>query len=143
MDHAPGCLARECEPYLGAIADRGLGYRAIDHPAAAVCTAMLKRYGLHSCGTFFMDADKVERRRSESAPGHGAENLRLEAWVFGDPADLTFSDPHELEQAVDRMVERPNVRRALVRLAAGGVRRHYTTDALAPRIIELVRQSLV
>jgi len=143
LHHAQTCLVRECEPYLASIADRSLGYRAIDHPAAAACTAMLQRYGLHTCGTFFMDADKVERRRSESAPGHGAENLRLEAWVFGDPADITFSDAQELEQAVDRMVERPNVRRALVRLAAAGVRRHYTTDALAPRIIELVRQSLV
>jgi glycosyltransferase involved in cell wall biosynthesis len=89
-----------------------------------------------------MAADEVQRRRAESAPGHDTERLRLEAWVFGDPADFTFSDAQELEQAVDRMVERPNVRRALTRSAAAGVRRHYTTTSLAPKIIDLVRRSL-
>ena len=142
MQHARECLARECEPNLSAIADRKLGYSVIDHPAAAAATAVRQRYGRNPSGTLFMSADEVQRRRTESAPGRDGEQLRLEAWVFGDPADLTFSDARELEQAVDRMIERPNVRRALSRLAAAGVRRHYTTTSLAPKIIDLVRRSL-
>lgn len=142
LDHARTCLARECEPYLGAIADRGLGYRAIDHPAAAVYTAMLQRYGMNTNGTIFMTADEVERRRAELAPDPAAEHDWSEACIFVDPANLTFSDAQELEEAVDRLIERPKVRRALARSAADRVRRHYTTDSLAPRIIELVRRSM-
>jgi hypothetical protein len=143
LEHARTCLARECEPYLSGIANRRLGYRAIDHPAAAAYTAMLQRYGMNTDGTVFMAADEVERRRAELSPDAAAEHGRSEACIFVDPANLTFSDAHELEEAVDRLIERPNVRRALARSAADRVRRHYTTDSLAPRIIELVRQSLV
>ena len=81
-------------------------------------------------------------RRAELSPDAAAEHGWSEACIFVDPANLTFSDAHELEEAVDRLIERPNVRRALARSAADRVRQHYTTDSLAPRIIELVRRSL-
>ena len=138
VDHARGCLARECEPHLGTIADQRLVYAGIDHPAAASCVAMLQRYGVSINTALQLKPDDVERRRAESPPANGRQEARL----FGDPADLSFSDSQEMEEAVERMMEHPNVRQALSRSVADRVRRHYTTASLAPKIIDLVRRSL-
>ncbi len=138
LHYARGCLARECEPQLGTVADRCLVYAAIDHPAAASCVAMLQRYGLSAAKALVFGADEAERRRAEPARANGREEARL----FGDPADLSFSDPQEMEEAVDRLIQHPNVRHALSRSVADRVRRHYTTASLAPKIIDLVRRSL-
>jgi len=138
VDHARSCLARECEPHLGTIAGRRLVYAGIDHPAAASCAAMMQRYGVPTDMAFVMKPDDVERRRAEPPPANGREEARL----FGDPSDLSFSDPQDMEDAVDRMLEHPDVRQALSRSVADRVRRDYTTASLAPKIIDLVRRSL-
>jgi len=138
VDYARECLARECEPFLGTIARRRLVYTGLDHPAAALCVAMLQQYGENTNGTLVIGADEVARRQAEPVSANGREEARL----FGDPADFSFSDPQEMEEAVDRLMERPNVRHALGSSVADRVRRHYTTVSLAPKIIDLVRRSV-
>ena len=105
LHYARGCLARECEPQLGTVADRCLVYAAIDHPAAASCVAMLQRYGLSADKALVFGADEAERRRAEPARANGREEARL----FGDPADLSFSGPQEMQEVVDRLVRIPGI----------------------------------
>ncbi|MHC4218452.1 MAG: hypothetical protein ACYSU7_08350 [Planctomycetota bacterium] len=136
-DYTLNRLVRESEPVIGRVADRRLGYRIVDHPEAMAVTALRQRYGQDPGPYLYVDADQIERRRSDDR----ANLDRDEAWLLGDPAEITFASAQDLERLVERAVERPAWRHGLSRSIARRAQGRCTTDRFAQRIIEHVRSS--
>jgi hypothetical protein len=136
-DYALNRLVRESEPVIGRVSDRRLGYRVADHPDAMAVTALRQRYGQDPDPYLYVDADQIERRRSDDR----ANLVRDEAWLLGDPAEITFATPQDLERLVERAVERPAWRNGLSRSIARRARGCCTSERFAHRIIQQVRSS--
>ncbi|MHC4427519.1 MAG: CgeB family protein [Planctomycetota bacterium] len=130
-------LAREREPAVCHVPSRKLGYRVVDHPEAMALVALYQRYGRDTGPFHYTTADQIAARRA----GDGADLDRDDAWLLGDSAQITFATPQELEQLVERAVERPVWRDNISEAIARRARERYTTDRFAQRIIDLVRSS--
>ncbi|MHC4303328.1 MAG: hypothetical protein ACYS15_00730 [Planctomycetota bacterium] len=130
-------LARECEPVVCHLPSRKLGYRVVDHPEAMALVALYQRYGRDTGPFHYTTAQEIAARRA----GDGTDLDRDDAWLLGDSAEITFATPQDLEQLVERAVERPAWRESLSRSIACRARERCTTDRFAQRIIELVRSS--
>jgi hypothetical protein len=130
-------LAREREPVVCHVPSRKLGYRVVDHPEAMALVALYQRYGRDTGPFHYTTAEEIAARRA----GDGADLDRDDAWLLGDSVEFTFVTPQDLEQVVERAVERPvwreNVSRSIARRARG----RCTTDRFAQRIIDLVKSS--
>jgi hypothetical protein len=136
-DYTLNRLVREREPVVCDVARRLLGYRVVDHPEAMVLTALCQRYGIPTDPFHYASPEDIERRRADDRP-----NLdRAGAWLLGDPAQITFASPQDLEQLVERAVERPAWRDNISRSIARRARGRCTTEHFARRIIELVSSS--
>lgn len=61
------------------------------------------------------------------------------SWVFGDLAQIAFTDEASLETLVDRAIDRPDWRDAVSASIAGRVRQRLTHAALARRLLEAMR----
>jgi glycosyltransferase involved in cell wall biosynthesis len=99
--------------------------------------ALYQRYGRDTGPFHYTTADQIAARRA----GDGADLDRDDAWLLGDSAQITFATPQELEQLVERAVERPVWRDNISEAIARRARERYTTDRFAQRIIDLVRSS--
>ncbi len=129
-------LARECVPSVCRLLDRWQGFAVADHPAAMAGVAAAQRCGVPRGPFFFLSDEEIEQRRAA-----GERLDRDEAWLLGDPAEITFACPADLEALVERAIERPAWRRNLSASIARRARRHFTTERLAGRIVEMVRDA--
>ncbi len=134
LDYTLDRLVRECSPVVAEIAGRRPGYAIADHPDAMSYTAARQRYGFRTGPFLFLPA------------GHGDDTAsamdREDAWLLGDPTDITFESSQELQRLVTRAVERPAWRSAVTRAVGRRVRRCCTTDRLARRILDLVTRGV-
>jgi hypothetical protein len=130
-------LVRECAPAVADVDGRRLGYRVADHPDAMALAALGQRYGKPIGPFVYALAQDIRRRRAGDHPHVHRES----AWLLGDPAEITFEDPIELERLVERAVERPAWRENLSRSLARRAKRRCTTDHFARRVVDLVRSS--
>ena len=125
-------------PVVGFIENRALGWAVADHPDAMACVAASQGFGFKTGPFIYMDPGELERRQSDEHPFLD----RTDAWLLGDPNDITFDSPEHLEQLIERAVERPAWRQSLSEGIGSRVRQRHTTACFAQRLIELVRGSL-
>ncbi len=137
LDYTLDRIVGDREADVGFTHSRKLGFSVVDHPAAMAYTAALQRYGLRGRPYLKLTTDELAARRDKAVPSLDHDD----AWLFGDPADITFSTAAELETLIERAVERPAWRGRVSRGIAHRIRGRYTTDCLARRIIDMVTGS--
>ncbi|MCW5766944.1 MAG: hypothetical protein KIT68_13325, partial [Phycisphaeraceae bacterium] len=122
--------------------DPGQGREApiADHWEAMAWAAQAQRLGLEAGPTIYVERDAAHKPWLNWA---GSAGMAYEAaWLLGDWSRTCFADAPSLERLVERAVERPDCRRELSEAIAGRVRRGLTYDAVAGRLLRLMRDEL-
>lgn len=138
LDYTNNRLVRDSKPVLSVVANRKLAYTVADHADAMAYVALFQRFGLNACPYLFLTPQEVQRRLADEQACLDHD----EAWLLGDPAELTFDAPETLEAIVERATERPAWRSTVLRLAGRRIGARYTTERLARQVIDLVRCSV-
>jgi hypothetical protein len=138
-DEAINRVVRERQPVVAHLPSRYLGYAVADHPRLMAYAALVQRYGVDTSEYRFqyLNPAEIDRRLSDA---HRPVD-RDDAWLFGDPAEITFASPQDLEQRVERARQRPAWRENLSKAIARRVRDRYTSKRFAQCVIEMVRES--
>ena len=131
-------IVRECRPVACELESRHLGYGVADHPQTMALAAVQQRYGVPAGPFQWVAADDAERLWAGEPPPLDRED----AWLLGDPAEITFESPEALERLVERALQRPAWRRSISIAIARRVRDRFTTDRFVHRLIDMVRGAL-
>ncbi len=128
----------ERPPDFCRLAPRADGWWVADHPEALAYTVLRQRLGLPAGAIVHTNEHVRALVGAECATGREG----LASWLLGDPAELSFRTPQELESALSRAVERPAWREN----ASAGIRARalgsLTYSAFLPRLLAMVTDSL-
>lgn len=113
------------------VESRAAGYAVADHPSGMLLTRLRQLAGTPHAGMVWWNGPEP------------LASLELDpVWLLGDIAEVAFATADGLEAALLRAVENPGWRSAMSSWIARRARERLTHDALARRMIGLVRESL-
>jgi hypothetical protein len=120
---------------------RGLvGYTVADHAETMRIASLLGRLGVPLEEPVLWLSEKrlanLRRFRQVLGPEQDAD------WLYGDLAEVTFTDRASLGAIVERAIASPSWRSAVVRMIASRARQRLTHDALAERLVSFIASEL-
>ncbi|MFI4897423.1 MAG: hypothetical protein ACIARR_06325 [Phycisphaerales bacterium JB059] len=113
-------------------------YSVADHPDTMLHTRERQLLGLPA-GPTIVARTPPEQMRSTLGPV--IEAGLTPRWLLGDLGETGFTTPAQLERLIELAVERPERRRRLSDAIAARVRARTTHDALAGRLLDLIRDA--
>jgi len=111
-----------------------------DHWQAMMAHAAMDRLGVPQQHPH-RGMQAVSQAQLRDAPRREPTPLEA-AWLMGDPAETAFWSPESFERAVTALVESDRRRTSFAAWQRRAAKQHFSLDAFAARILELVSNSL-
>jgi hypothetical protein len=141
LDNVTRRMTLRCEPYASAVSDRSVWMAGLDWHEAAATVGLFHRWRLDHPG----DLRFTSRLRDAADDASRFERATLlpedAIWLCGDLSETGFDSESSLEGLLEKAVNRTRWRESLSTGIAGRVRHGLTYDAVAGRMLALLRDS--